>query len=296
MTPSSSSCYQRPSSLHGLKHKLSTVHSPNRRKSIGHIPLSPLARTPSPSPLPSSPTRSPSPLIFPPGHHPGSSNTTQSYSPSANATTVTVAALSPAAAATSTSLSPSSSPPASSVMSTTPKKSFGRPKSSETRSPLYRRALSPDRLHPRNAEVKNFISPLCDPALKVTLHAPRITVTSKSPPHAFKNTSSSVCRTVETSSATMTHMISSCSTLTQVSSIRSEGTQDASKSGSNGSGDVAKEETQRRKSESSKCELPHIIEERESGTDYVSNAPDASTTTSTLSSSSLSSSFEKKRE
>jgi hypothetical protein len=84
--------YQRPSSLHGLKHKLHTIgknvlpqissSSSNRRKSVCHIPLSPLARTPSPSPCPSSPTRSPSPLAFPVGHHPGSSNTTQLYSPS----------------------------------------------------------------------------------------------------------------------------------------------------------------------------------------------------------------------
>lgn len=77
--------YQRPSTLHGLKHKLHSaaknIHSPNRRKSVGHIPLSPLARTPSPSPIPASPTRSPSPLAFPTGHQPGSSNTTQSYSP-----------------------------------------------------------------------------------------------------------------------------------------------------------------------------------------------------------------------
>lgn len=82
---SSSHLYQRPSSLHGLKHKLhsskvgglhaaNTPTTPNRRKSVAHIPLSPLARTPSP-------TRSPSPLAFPTGHHPGSSNTTQSYSP-----------------------------------------------------------------------------------------------------------------------------------------------------------------------------------------------------------------------
>lgn len=82
---SNQSHYQRPSTLHGLKHKLHTaaknIHSPNRRKSVGHIPLSPLARTPSPSPLPASPTRSPSPLAFPTGHQPGSSNTTQSYSP-----------------------------------------------------------------------------------------------------------------------------------------------------------------------------------------------------------------------
>ena len=82
---SSQSHYQRPSTLHGLKHKLHTaaknIHSPNRRKSVGHIPLSPLARTPSPSPIPVSPTRSPSPLAFPTGHQPGSSNLTQSYSP-----------------------------------------------------------------------------------------------------------------------------------------------------------------------------------------------------------------------
>lgn len=84
-TISNQSHYQRPSTLHGLKHKLHTaaknIHSPNRRKSVGHIPLSPLARTPSPSPIPASPTRSPSPLAFPTGHQPGSSNTTQSYSP-----------------------------------------------------------------------------------------------------------------------------------------------------------------------------------------------------------------------
>ncbi|KAL1129725.1 hypothetical protein AAG570_012669 [Ranatra chinensis] len=167
---SSSSCgspavptshYQRPSTLHGLKHKLhsaaKSIHSPNRRKSVGHIPLSPLARTPSPSPLPSSPTRSPSPLAFPPGHQPGSSNTTQSYSPGTQG-------------------------------ASSGKKSFSRPKSTEPGSPLLRRAFSPDRLHPRSAESKakpcpTTISPLCDPALKVTISsAPRVTITSKSPP------------------------------------------------------------------------------------------------------------------
>lgn len=153
--------FQRPSTLHGLKHKLhsatKTVHSPGRRKSVGHIPLSPLARTPSPSPIPSSPTRSPSPLAFPPGHQPGSSNTTQSYSPGSSG-------------------------------SNTAKKGFNRPKSAEPGSPLLRRALSPDRLHPRSAENKSktcptTISPLCDPALKVTISTlPRVTITSKSPP------------------------------------------------------------------------------------------------------------------
>lgn len=42
------------------------------------------------------------------------------------------------------------------------KKSFVRPKSAEPSSPLLRRALSPDRLHPRSAaDAKCSISPLC---------------------------------------------------------------------------------------------------------------------------------------
>ncbi|KAJ8707347.1 hypothetical protein PYW08_010599 [Mythimna loreyi] len=56
--------YQRPSSLHGLKHKLVAGGSVGsggevRRASLQHMPLSPLARTPSPSPQPqpASPTR-----------------------------------------------------------------------------------------------------------------------------------------------------------------------------------------------------------------------------------------------
>ena len=141
VTPTSSTNSTRPSSLHGLKHKLhvKTLHSPSRRKSVGHIPLSPLARTPSPSPVPVSPTRSPSPLALPlAGHHPaGASNTTQTYSPGA-------------------SLTPGSA-----------KKSFtSRPKSAEPGSPLLRRALSPDRLHPRASDGKKSttISPLCNPA------------------------------------------------------------------------------------------------------------------------------------
>ncbi|XP_015594405.1 microtubule-associated serine/threonine-protein kinase 3 isoform X2 [Cephus cinctus] len=145
---SNQSHYQRPSTLHGLKHKLHTaaknIHSPNRRKSVGHIPLSPLARTPSPSPIPASPTRSPSPLAFPTGHQPGSSNTTQSYSPGVSLSTPN-----------------------------TQKKGYGRPKSAEPGSPLLRRALSPDRLHPRSAESKTSISPLANSVVKVT---PRVTI------------------------------------------------------------------------------------------------------------------------
>ncbi|XP_071799518.1 microtubule-associated serine/threonine-protein kinase 3-like isoform X4 [Asterias amurensis] len=73
----------RPSSLSGLAHKLPRAFrsSGHRRKSVGHIPLSPLARTPSSSPIPTSPVRSPSPLtiVTNMGHSPGSSNTTQTY-------------------------------------------------------------------------------------------------------------------------------------------------------------------------------------------------------------------------
>nr|CAH7766304.1 unnamed protein product [Callosobruchus chinensis] len=140
-SPTAPQHYQRPSTLHGLKHKLHSTACPkapgavsNRRKSVGHVPLSPLARTPSPSPLPASPTRSPSPLAFPIGHQPGSSNTTQSYSPGAGSAPIAVTAQS--------------------------KKGFVRPKGAEPGSPLLRRALSPDRLHPRSAENKT-ISPLC---------------------------------------------------------------------------------------------------------------------------------------
>lgn len=125
--------FPRPSSLHGLKHKLTqTFHTP-RRKSVGHIPLSPLARTPSPSPIAStSPTRSPSPLAFPAGHHPSGVQLSQTFQ------TLKSVAISPLSA----------------TICSSAKKSFMRPKSAEPSSPLLRRALSPDRLHPKSAEVK----------------------------------------------------------------------------------------------------------------------------------------------
>ncbi|XP_057675947.1 microtubule-associated serine/threonine-protein kinase 4 isoform X1 [Corythoichthys intestinalis] len=54
----------RPSTLHGLGPKLPCQRlRQGRRKSAGSIPLSPLARTPSPTPQPTSPQRSPSPLL-----------------------------------------------------------------------------------------------------------------------------------------------------------------------------------------------------------------------------------------
>lgn len=58
------------------------------------------------------------------------------------------------------------------------KKTYGRPKSAEPGSPLLRRALSPDRLHPRSAENKTSISPLANAGLvKVT---PRLSISAQS--------------------------------------------------------------------------------------------------------------------
>ncbi|KAM3939125.1 microtubule-associated serine/threonine-protein kinase 4 isoform 2-T2 [Leptodactylus fuscus] len=67
----------RPSTLHGLGPKLGGQrYRSGRRKSAGSIPLSPLARTPSPTPQPPSPQRSPSPLH---GHTVGNSKTTTAF-------------------------------------------------------------------------------------------------------------------------------------------------------------------------------------------------------------------------
>ncbi|XP_023931930.1 microtubule-associated serine/threonine-protein kinase 3-like isoform X3 [Lingula anatina] len=129
-SPASSSQFNRPSSLHGLKHKLAAAKSPHRRKSVHNIPLSPLARTPSPSPMALSPTRSPSPLTVVHGHHQaGSSNTTQTYPTYLNSSPIATCSLS--------------------------KKTLTRPKSTEPGqgSPaLPRRGASPDRLHPSAAK------------------------------------------------------------------------------------------------------------------------------------------------
>ncbi|XP_036067505.1 microtubule-associated serine/threonine-protein kinase 2 isoform X4 [Oryzias melastigma] len=71
-----SSGHIRPSSLHGLAPKLQRQYRSPRRKSAGNIPLSPLARTPSPTPQSSSPQRSPSPL---PNHALGQSAAGSSF-------------------------------------------------------------------------------------------------------------------------------------------------------------------------------------------------------------------------
>ncbi|XP_045780162.1 microtubule-associated serine/threonine-protein kinase 3 isoform X2 [Maniola jurtina] len=106
--------YQRPSSLHGLKHKLGGAEV--RRASLQHMPLSPLARTPSPSPQPPQPAPA-SPT----------SRGCEARSPSPLATREC-------------------------------RRAWPR---RDPASPLLRRALSPDRLHPRSAEAKCSISPLC---------------------------------------------------------------------------------------------------------------------------------------
>ncbi|XP_039221175.1 microtubule-associated serine/threonine-protein kinase 4 isoform X5 [Crotalus tigris] len=67
----------RPSTLHGLGPKLGgSRYRSGRRKSAGSIPLSPLARTPSPTPQPTSPQRSPSPLL---GHSIGNGKIAQAF-------------------------------------------------------------------------------------------------------------------------------------------------------------------------------------------------------------------------
>lgn len=82
-SPATQAHFGRPSSLHVAKHKkTASLKSPHRRKSIHNFPLSPLARTPSPSAVTTSPARSPSPLALPQGHLIGSSNLPQQTIPS----------------------------------------------------------------------------------------------------------------------------------------------------------------------------------------------------------------------
>lgn len=72
------------------------------------------------------------------------------------------------------------------------KKTYGRPKSAEPGSPLLRRALSPDRLHPRSAENKKSISPLANSLVRVT---PRVTIAQASLPESGDEISASTADT-----------------------------------------------------------------------------------------------------
>ncbi|CAH2060538.1 unnamed protein product, partial [Iphiclides podalirius] len=195
--------YQRPSSLHGLKHKLGAGEV--RRASLQHMPLSPLARTPSPSPQPqpASPTRVQVPR--PPGEAARISTirlpkvvalafsranldlraidirlSTRSTVPFALAvfthallplefmfpahlvTHVGCAVLRFRGSRARRSLVPRNRCEARSPSPLAARECGRRawPRR-DPASPLLRRALSPDRLHPRSAEAKCSISPLC---------------------------------------------------------------------------------------------------------------------------------------
>ncbi|NXN22019.1 MAST4 kinase, partial [Nycticryphes semicollaris] len=116
----------RPSTLHGLGPKLGGQrYRSGRRKSAGSIPLSPLARTPSPTPQPTSPQRSPSPLL---GHSIGNTKIAQSFP------------------------SKMHSPP-------TIVRHIVRPKSAEPpRSPLLKRVQSEEKLAPSYGSDKKHLS------------------------------------------------------------------------------------------------------------------------------------------
>ena len=77
------------------------------------------------------------------------------------------------------------------------KKGFNRPKSAEPGSPLLRRALSPDRLHPRSAENKTSISPLANTVVKVN---PRVTIAQTSSTEVIEDTGDALKETNESKS------------------------------------------------------------------------------------------------
>ncbi|CAL1530340.1 unnamed protein product [Lymnaea stagnalis] len=149
--------FGRPSSLHVAKHKkTASLKSPHRRKSVHNFPLSPLARTPSPSASVQSPARSPSPLALPLGHQVGSSNLTQQTIPShlnshmllhhsASVPSCKKALITPTPVKPFTPPSSIASP-----QPTSSKSPLSRPKSCEPGSPK-RRTSSPERLHPSSA-------------------------------------------------------------------------------------------------------------------------------------------------
>ncbi|XP_077500126.1 microtubule-associated serine/threonine-protein kinase 3-like isoform X3 [Amblyomma americanum] len=206
--------FQRPSSLHGLKHKLAQTFRSPRRKSVGHIPLSPLARTPSPSPLPAiSPTRSPSPLAFPPGQAPPAHHSHHPHHHHGHHPAAVVAAQSPQVFAAGRKASPPTLVPAAAVVASSTRKSLMRPKSAEPGSPLLRRALSPDRLHPKSAESKPRRESFCTHASPLALTSTPSTSQGSPPRVVSTKTGSSVSRTTLTLSPAGTRMPKSASTL-----------------------------------------------------------------------------------
>ncbi|XP_035827473.1 microtubule-associated serine/threonine-protein kinase 3 [Aplysia californica] len=177
--------FGRPSSLHVVKHKkTASLKSPHRRKSVHNFPLSPLARTPSPSATTASPARSPSPLALPQGHQAGSSNLPQQTIPAHHSSSQPHGTTAPSCKkALHTSPVKVSTQPSSSDSSShhSVKPSLNRPKSCEPGSPMVRRRSSPERLHPSSAVQRPLASgsvgmdKLPPPHRKVSLHTEKST-------------------------------------------------------------------------------------------------------------------------
>lgn len=140
--PNSPASTTRPSSLHGLKHKLIQTFRSPRRKSCGHIPLSPLARTQGVSPAvnslqATSPTsRSPSPLAFPNHHQIGSSLTTQTFLLQKSSPGIKI----------TPNVNSVTTLSATNLLTPINKKTQTRPKSAEGVTPILQRSVSPDHL------------------------------------------------------------------------------------------------------------------------------------------------------
>ncbi|CAG0917623.1 unnamed protein product [Notodromas monacha] len=218
MSGSSAGRLHRPSSLHGLKHKLQKSLHTSRRKSVGHIPLSPLARTPSPNPalgacnVPGCPgafvvQQVPPPLNPQLLHHspPSSGSTTPLPLPSPTAATACSNTRSPSPLAMPFQQSVQSFSPGSSVSlaPVSAKKTFTRPKSAEPghggcvspphggSSPLLRRA-PPSPLALNSSSSSSSSSSLNPRIQPQPQPLPTVLVTAQSPPSSVCSRASSL--------------------------------------------------------------------------------------------------------
>lgn len=151
----------RPSSLQVAKHKkTASLKSPHRRKSVHNFPLSPLARTPSPSTTANPPARSPSPLTLHHGHQVGSCNQPQQTIPSHLNTSSILHHSMPLSTCKKPVHMPSpitthSSPATTSSPQSNIRIPPERPNSGEQGSPIKCRISSPERLHPSSASQRS---------------------------------------------------------------------------------------------------------------------------------------------
>lgn len=174
----------RPSSLHVAKHKkTSSLKSPHRRQSVHNFPLSPLARTPSPSNMVSSPVRSPSPLAGVQGHQVGNCNLAQQTFP-------TYLNLTPASAAALHTHPASCKQPPTCTSPLTSAYGGARPKSYDSAgSPVTSRAKSPELLHPSSAEKVPLTHTLSAPSCDKTQPTNRASSLRKASLQDFKSSS-----------------------------------------------------------------------------------------------------------